>query len=58
MALLSRSSYMRKFTRKHDCSRACLALAEELSSAKMELKKQRNSIIFGFQKKTSLLIAS
>ena len=30
IALVSRFSYARKLTRKHDCSRACLALAGEL----------------------------
>ena len=36
MVLVSRSSYTRKRTHKHDCSLACLALAGEPFSAKME----------------------
>ena len=51
IALLSRSSYTRKFTRKHDCSRACLALAGELFSAKIEPKKAKKFYNFRIPEK-------
>ena len=46
IAFLSRSSYTRKFIRKLDCSRACLALTGEISSAKMEPKKTKKFYSF------------
>ena len=50
-ALVSRSSYTRKLTHKHDCSLACLALAGELFSAKMEPRKTKKFYNFRIPEK-------